>query len=100
MSAGVGYALEQCRSDHVDTLVGALRRQNHRYQQVERSVVVELGLSHRHFVAEYLKYAAVALFCGHYGCLDSRMCPDFIFPEGQKSRTHSRYFVVFTCGRM
>ena len=43
-AGGVGIALEQRRRDHVHALVGRLRRQDRRHQQLERVPVVQLGV--------------------------------------------------------
>ena len=62
---GRGISLEQCRSDHVDALVGTLRRQYHGHEQLKRCAVLQLGLGHRHILFKPFYNCLVSLLRRH-----------------------------------
>ena len=62
---GGGEGGEEGRRGHVDPLVGALRRENHRNEQLEGVFIVEFALGHGHVFREPGDYAVVTLAEGH-----------------------------------
>ena len=63
---GVGVGAKERRRHHVDTLVGALGRENDGYQQLEGSLVVQLGLRHGHRLLEPGNHLVVSLLFFHH----------------------------------
>ena len=62
---GIGKSAEECRCHHVDTLVGALRRENHRHKQLEGILVVELALGIGPCLLEIGYQPGISFFGGH-----------------------------------
>ena len=85
---GRGKRLEQRGSGHVDPFVGALRRKDHRHQQLVGVGVVQFTLGHGHMLREPCDYAVVTLFGRHKCCFLRRKRIFFtrkIAPSGQKT---------------
>ena len=79
---------EQRRGGHVDPFVGALRRKDHRHQQLVGVGVVQFALGHGHMLREPCDYAVVTLFGRHKCCFLRRKRIFFtrkIAPSGQKT---------------
>ena len=64
-SLGRRVTLEELGSCHIDALVGALRRENDSYEQLEGVAEVKFALGRRHMLREVLHNATVSLFGCH-----------------------------------
>ena len=63
-----GKGFEQRRGGHVDPFVGALRREDHRHQQLIRVRVVQFAFGHGHMLRKPGDYAVITLFGRHKCC--------------------------------
>jgi len=62
---GIGIALKQGWRGHIHPFVGALGRENHRYQQLVGIVVQQLCFGLRRVLLKIIDYKAVAFFPCH-----------------------------------
>ena len=62
---GVGIILKQGRSCKVNPLVGTLRAQNYRYQQLKWILIMKFGLSRSHMGFKKIQNMPVTLLFGH-----------------------------------
>ena len=76
---GIRVSVEDGRSRHIDPLVRALGGQDHRYQQLVRAVVYELGLCVRIVLAEVVQYELKSFLSGHWRVFNDREFTSIVY---------------------